>query len=346
MGLEPGISYWYTLTAVYRDRTGRERIAEPVVVPVNAQQKVTPIGSLRTELMPSDGESPPVVRISWRAAASDEVRIRHARTACPWPFGTSVAASDVISYGVEVRGERVVRDGRVELTGELPWGQIFLTPFVVNGDSAVVGQDVNLGLTTPISVVSFERHGPELFLSWAWPDRASAAEVRWNGPNGTGRRRVTRGERARDDGWLRIPVGDAPVAVDLRAVEIGPPEVISNPRVIHVAAADSELWYDIAWKPVLPGMTPRVCDVRVGAPDGLHQVTVVAVAKGGVARPANASDGEEVGRAKVTVSGDHPAVFQVNVPRDIRKPYWLCCFVVDNDHQVMIDPPIKQMKVG
>ncbi len=135
--------------------------------------------------------------------------------------------------------------------------------------------------------------------------------------------------------------------VEIRAVEIGTAgEATSAPRVIRAAAADSRLSYDVLWKPVLPGMTARVGEVRVSTPEGCHQVTVVAVAKAGIARPAHPSDGEEVARQHVIVSADKQAVFPLNVSRKIRKPYWLCCFLADGSPGVLIDPPIKNMKVG
>ena len=345
-GLSPGVTYCYAITAVYRDRGGREQLAAPVVVTATPQQEARPVASLRTELLPGDDESLPRARISWRQPEGAEVRILRAGAPCQWPFGTRVPAADVWSYGQEVTGEHTLRDGRAELTAELPWGHLVLTPFVFSGDSAIVGQDASLDITTAIGAVSYERRGPELLLSWAWPDRTSQADVRWRGPGGTGRRRVTRGERARDDGWMRIPVTEDALQVEVCAVEIGPPDVIASPRVIRVPAVGAALSYDIAWKPVLPGLTARECQVRVDALSGRHEATILAVAKTGVARPARADDGMVVAQARVKVSADLPAAFPVTVPKNIRKPYWLCCFLADGGEGTLIDPPVTHMKVG
>jgi len=346
-GLTPETARCYAITAVYRDRSGHERSAEPVVVTALSHRELTPVASLTAEHLPGDGECLPWVRISWRQPDGASVRITRARSACSWPYGCIVPVRDVMSYGEEVRGELAVRDGRVELTAQVPWGRQFLTPFLFNGDMdmALVGQDIDLGLTTPIGAVSHERRGPELLLSWEWPARASAADLRWGRKPGE-QRRITRGERSRDDGWARIPAHEGPMAVEIRAVEVtANGDVISGPRTVQLAAADVRLCYDISWKPALPGMM-RQCEIRVSAPGGRHQVTIVAVAKAGVARPAHPADGHVLARERVSVSADRPAVFTVRYPGKFRKPYWLCCFLADGGHRVLIDPPIKHMKVG
>jgi hypothetical protein len=134
--------------------------------------------------------------------------------------------------------------------------------------------------------------------------------------------------------------------VEVRAIEISPAgKAFSAPRVVRIAAAEVKLSYEIVWKRVLPGMTPRDCEIRLSTPEGRHRVTVVAVAKSGVARPAHAGDGREVAHKPVEVSAGRPTAFAVNVPDTFRKPYWLCCFIADGQG-VLTDPPIKHMKVG
>ncbi len=344
--LTPGIVHCYAITAVYRDKLGQELRAEPVVVTAIPEREIKPVASLSAQPLPGDEESEPRVRISWPQPDGADVRILRARAACPWSYGDRVRARDVMSYGEEVNGQLVVRDGRAELTAELPWGHLFLTPFLFNGEVALVGQHTNLGITAPIGAVSYERRGRELLLSWDWPTRANAADLRW-GKGDVNTRRITRGERARDDGWARIPAHDDPMVIEVRAVEISPAgKAMSAPRVVQIAAADIKLSYDIAWKPVLPGMTARECEIRVSTLEGRHRVTVVAVAKAGIARPAHPGDGHEVARKPVEVSAGSQSVFSVKVPKEVRKPYWLCCFIADGGNGALIDPPIKHMKVG
>lgn len=136
------------------------------------------------------------------------------------------------------------------------------------------------------------------------------------------------------------------MAVGVRAIEISAAgKAFSAPRVIRVATADVKLSYDIAWKPVLPGMTPRDCEIRLSTPAGRHRVTIVAVGKAGIARPAHPGDGRELAREPVDVSAGSQTAFTVNVPKTFRKPFWLCCFIADGQG-VLTDPPIKHMKVG
>ena len=136
------------------------------------------------------------------------------------------------------------------------------------------------------------------------------------------------------------------MVVAVSAIEISAEgKAFSAPRFVQVAAAEVKLSYDIAWKAVLPGMTPRDCEIRLSAPQGRQHVTVVAVAKAGIARPAHPGDGREIGRKTVEVSAGSLATFGVNVPKTFRKPYWLCCFIAEGQG-VLTDPPIKHMKVG
>lgn len=344
-GLAQGSTHCYAITAVYRDKRGQERLAESVLVTAIPHRELKPVASLSAQLLPGDGESEPRVRISWPQPEGADVRIVRARDACPWSYGDRVRVSDVFSYGEEVSGQLTTREDRRELTTELPWGHFFLTPFLLNGDVALVGQHTDLGITAPIGAISYERRGQELLLSWDWPARANAADVRW-GKEATDTLRITRGGRARDDGWVHIPAQDGPMAVGVRAIEISAAgKAFSAPRVIRVATADVKLSYDIAWKPVLPGMTPRDCEIRLSTPAGRHRVTIVAVGKAGIARPAHPGDGRELAREPVDVSAGSQTAFTVNVPKTFRKPFWLCCFIADGQG-VLTDPPIKHMKVG
>ena len=262
IGPSPGTTHCYAITAVYRGKASRERMSETVFVTAVPQQAVRPVSALLTEVLPGEGDGVPGVRISWRWQDGVDVRILRARAQCPWPFGARVPIPDVLSYGEEVAGRLAVRDGRAELTAELPWGLLFLTPFVFYGDAAVVGHPAHLGLTPPIGAVSYERRGREALLSWEWPDRANAADVRWQRDGRDLDRRITRGQRVRDDGWTRIEVGDGPARIEVRAIEISPAgDALSGPRVVEVAAASRRLRYEVIWKPVLPGATPRSCEV-------------------------------------------------------------------------------------
>ena len=348
-GIAAGVAHCYAITAVYRGENGAERPAAAAFVTTTAQEPTAPVASLRAEPLPGDDGAVLRVRIVWRQKQVADVRIRLAREPCPWPFGTTVARTDLMSYGKELTGELTVRDGRAALVTEIPSGHVFLTPFSFGDDGALVGQDVDLGLTAPVGAVSYERRDDEVLLSWEWPARANAAEVRWAGDGGTGNRRITRGQRARDGGWARIPAGHGALRVEVRAIEVCPTgDAMSGARVVQVTGSERRLSYEIVWKPAIPGVgTRRVCTVRLKTENSCRGVTVVAIAKPGVVRPMHAGDGQEVARwhgdvGAGSVSTGGGAFFDVTVPRKFRKPYWLCCFLDDG---VLADPAIAQMKV-
>jgi hypothetical protein len=72
---------------------------------------------------------------------------------------------------------------------------------------------------------------------------------------------------------------------------------------------------------------------------------VVAIAKHGIARPSSAADGQEVARWQGTLPAAGTALLAVTVPKPVRKPYWMCCFLVGGSG-VLTDPPISHMRVG
>ena len=344
VGLEPDVTHCYAITAAYRSSAGGELLSSTVVVTAAAEEERKPVASLRAEPVPG-GELR--ARISWRQRNSDDIQVRRAHAACPWPFGSRVPLAELRAYGEEVSGELSVTDGRATLVAGMPPGHLFLTAFSLAGEYALVGQDVDLGFTDPVGAISYERRDGEVLLSWPWPPRASAAQLQWTGDSGTGKRHITRGERVRDDGWARIPGGSGPMRVEIRAIEVCPTgNAISSPQVVRVTAEERRLSYAITWKPVLPGATRRACEVRLTGAADCAGVTVIATAKQGVARPAQAADGREVARWHGDVPGGQGAtLFSVTVPRSFRKPYWLCCFIAGGS-AVLVDPPISQMRVG
>jgi hypothetical protein len=63
--------------------------------------------------------------------------------------------------------------------------------------------------------------------------------------------------------------------------------------------------------------------------------------------PLSSAAGEELLRTDITLRAGEPLVLpDLPVPRHLRKPFWLRCFLADPGPFTLIDPPVNQLKVS
>jgi len=46
-----------------------------------------------------------------------------------------------------------------------------------------------------------------------------------------------------------------------------------------------------------------------------------------------------------TISPGLESLLEVSLPR-LRRPYWVRCFIADDDQVLLVDPPLSQLKVS
>jgi hypothetical protein len=74
-----------------------------------------------------------------------------------------------------------------------------------------------------------------------------------------------------------------------------------------------------------------------------HDVRVRMVAVPGLVMPTNSSVGVTLLDTTLALQPGVPVEHQVNVPKLVKRPYWVRCFVVDGRAR-LIDPPILSLK--
>ncbi|MBW0011515.1 MAG: hypothetical protein JO063_15620, partial [Pseudonocardiales bacterium] len=210
--------------------------------------------------------------------------------------------------------------------------------------AAVVARATSRGPALPVTGLRHQRLGPEVVLSWSWPEQAGTVEVRWRTPTDSGRYRLTR-QRYLDAGGCRIRAGPDRLDVQVRSVvAAGGAERLSEAAELTVADLPPAVSYtvDMVRRPLIGGGTVRV-RLTATQPVG-HAVVLVVVAPGPV-MPRRPTDGRVVLRSGLDLAAGHEVALRAELPR-VRRPYWVRCFLEDSAGPRLIDPPTTQLKVS
>lgn len=341
-----GADHVYTLVARYRRSDGSEALSAAVAARTTSHGQVLPVSALTLSAVPA--ECGARVAITWRQPVNTEVTVRRVSASCTWEFGTVVPLATLAGYGEEVSG-LPTEDGEWRtLTADVPAGHFWYVPFTLGPSGAVCGQEAQLGIALPVTGLRHQRLGPEVVLSWSWPEQAGTAEVRWRTPTGSGRYRVTR-QQYLDGGGCRIRAGAGQVDLQVRSVVAsGGGECLSAAAELTVADLPPAVSYtvDMVRRPLIGGGTVRV---RLTANQPVGRAVVLVVVAPGVVMPRRPTDGQVVLRSQLDLVAGHEVELTAELPR-LRKPYWVRCFLEDNGGgraaTQLIDPPTKQLKVS
>jgi hypothetical protein len=344
MSVRDGVRYHYTVVACYPAGTGLLR-SEPVIVRGATRPEARPVTSLAA--VPWVGGAGLAVRLSWRQRTGSEIVIRRSAQPCPWQYGQAVAPGELASYGHELDGARTEKGESVTLIAPVPPGRSYFVPFTMGPRGGMRGQDAVVDLTEQVSQVRAQRFGEDIKVTWLWPAEVSAADVVWPG----GKCRITR-QQYRDGGGCQIRGAPGVTRVEVGAVvlgelgEEGSGESRSPATSVEVEQRPPQLRYEIRKRGHrLAGGVK--CIVTVTGADQASEVTVVLVAAIGRVMPLTADTGIELIRATVVVGLGTPGVLpEVVVPRVLRKPYWLRCFLAEPVTALLVDPPVSQLKVS
>ncbi|GAA2806601.1 hypothetical protein [Saccharopolyspora taberi] len=190
----------------------------------------------------------------------------------------------------------------------------------------------------PMTGLEFRRFGPELVLSWTWPERARVAEVAWTDADGSGHRRLTRQEY-QASGGCRIEPGRGLVRVRVSGVaEDG--AAWSSPVEIDVRDLPPHIGYTVRRRSLpLLGGTARV---TLTADQPVPTCAVLVVVARGRVMPVRPGDGQVVHRLEQEFRPGEPVEVSVRLPK-LRRPYWLRCFT-ETAGVRLVDPPTTQLK--
>lgn len=345
-GVAEGADHVYTFIARYRRSDGSEARSTPVVARTTSRGQVQPVSALSVSAVPAEHGSR--IAIKWRQPVGAEVTVRRASTPCAWEFDTVVPAATLAGYGEEVSGFPAVDGEWRTLTADVPTGHFWYVPFTLGPAGAVCGQEAQLGIALPVTGLGHQRLGPDLVLSWSWPEQVGAAEVRWRTTTDSGRYRLTR-QQYQDAGGCRIRTGAGQAEVQVCSVAVSEGgDCLSAAAKLTVADLPPAVSYtvDMARRPLIGGGTVRV---RLTANQPVGRAVVLVVVAPGVVMPRRPADGQVLLRSQQDLAAGHEVELTAELPR-LRKPYWVRCFLEDNGGgrtvTQLIDPPTTQLKVS
>jgi hypothetical protein len=337
-----GVEYLYSIVAVYHcaDRDS-EITAAPVVVRAATRPDLAPVTELRVQS--ADPATDLRVHVAWRQPVGAQVVLRRDAAAPSWAVGEWVSAAEIANYGQELAGAPILRDGWMTLIAPVEPGHSIYVPFTVDHHGVdqhggIRGQEAAFAFTLPVRQLRGERFGSELLLSWVWPDEVAVAEVTW--PGGT--RRISR-QQYRDEGGCRISLGPQAATLEVSAIMLGAREASrSTPAVVQIGGERPRLSYTLQRRG--SRLTGGVrCTVRFESSASL-QCTVLVVVAEGHSMPLDATAGQVLARLDDMVVPGAESVLELTLPR-LRRPYWVRCFVADDDKVLLVDPPLSQLKV-
>lgn len=343
-GAAAGDNHIYTIVAHYRRPDGTMAASAPVVARTTSRRRLMPVPMLR--LTARSGQGAPTVAITWRQpadAGSAEITVRRAESPFPWEFGAVVPLDGLSSHGVEVAGRIEDKGEWRTLVATAPTGLHYYAVFTIGEAGAVRGEEAAFGVALPVIGLAYQRLGDEVVLSWQWPEAVGTAEVVWDGPAGSGRRRLTR-QQYQSGGGCRIECGPGELSVRVRTVVHAKGGTCTSPDAkLTVTARRPTVSYavQLARRPVIGGGTVRV---RLTADQPLTECTVLVVAAHGPVMPRSAADGQLVLRSAQSIDPRAPVELVADLPR-LRRPYWVRCFL-ENSAAKLVDPPVTQLKVS
>ncbi|GAB1817218.1 hypothetical protein [Herbidospora sp. RD11066] len=313
-----GAGYVYLVKAVYAGgvtTTGVRARATPHARPV-------PVRDFTVEPAP-DGR----ILLRCEPPPAGHVEFRLLETAPPWPFGTTIALSEVRATG-RALAVLPAPDGHL-----VKAASGVLLAVTVAGDLATIGgtrEHVNL---TPPRSLTTERLGPTVHVGLDWPSDVPEVEVIVNGTA-----RLVSAASYRAQGGIRVDVAeDAPVTVEVVPTALVDGVRLRGPSLVRSLEAVTPVRYDLTrsgpfWR--------RRLVVEVFAERPVALARLVLVLRPGRVEPLSEDQGTVLGEWTDVLT---PGRFEVKVPRQAR-PYWLKCFAGDGVE--LIGPPVRRLKVG
>lgn len=181
-------------------------------------------------------------------------------------------------------------------------------------------------------------------VSWEWPPEAQLAEVAWEIDGDQDCVVISRAQY-RSAGGARVPLGRGPCTVEVRAViMVGDASFTAPPaRQVVDAVVDISIAYTVSGIPSFGAFGGRSKRVSFRSEADCRDVRVQMVASPGRIMPADAAAGVTLLDTTLALRAGVPVEHHVSVPRSVKRPYWVRCFVVSGQAK-LVDPPISSLK--
>lgn len=341
-GLPEGMVQYFEVVAVYRGPGGRELRSRAEQISATPRAEAKPVPALRARTVESNGAI--WVRMTWPRVDGSEVKIYRSDTAPPWPFGTTVAPDQLARAGQQVTGRPIGSGADSGLEAELPPGIHHLLPLSVGGTGMVAGRTAVVAVTDPVRHLTATPFADYATLSWEWPSTAQLAEVSWERDGEVDVYSMTLA-KYRNEGGAKVPLGASPSKVEVRAVIVAGGKQYAAPPVSLTVrqVVETPVRYRVSGLPAVGPLGGRAKKIVFTAEEACTGVRVRMVAFPGRVMPTKPTDGVTVLEETLTLAPGVPTEHKANVPRSVKRPFWVRCFVIDGRAR-LIDPPMAQLK--
>ena len=340
-GLIEGEPQHFEIVAVYQALDGSEQCSDVEVINAVPRSQAKPISKLRTR--PVQAGDAVRVQVSWTQADQSEVRIMRSGSPPTIAFGTWVSPEQMQRSGQEVTGRLIGTRPDVAMEAELPPGVHYLVPFSIGGTGIVAGRSAMVAVTDPVQHLVATPFADYATVSWEWPPGAELAEVTWELDGEMDSQLLSRA-RYRSEGGARVPLGRGPCRIEVRAVIMVGDTSFTAPPVEKVVdnVVDVAIGYTVSALSLGP-FGGRSKKVVFTAAQGCTDVKVRMIASPGVVMPTSAAAGVPLLDEVLSLPPGVPTEHHVTVPRAVKRPYWVRCFVTAGRGR-LVDPPISSLK--
>lgn len=341
-GLTEGKTQYFEVMAIYRGLDGAEMHSAVERVSATPRSEAQPIPKLRVR--PVEVAGAVRARVAWTPVDTSEVRILRSGAPPPWQFGTWVSQEEMTRFGEEVTGRRVAGRAEIAIEADLSPGVHHLVPFSIGGTGIVMGRPAAVGVTDPVQRMVVTPFATHATVSWEWPPTAQLAELSWEVDDDADCVIIGQAQY-RSQGGARVPLGRGPCKIEVRAVIMADGVSFTSPPVQAVVntVVDVTVRYTVSASPSVGPLGGRSKKVAFSSDEGCEGVHVRMVAVPGRVMPAKAEGGFVLLDTTLALQPGVPAEHHVTVPRPVKRPYWVRCFVVSGRAR-LVDPPISSLK--
>ena len=341
-GLTEGQEQYFEVVATYRGLDGAEMRSAAERIKATPRSEAQPIPKLRVR--PVEVAGSVRARVAWTPVDHSEVRILRSGVPPPWQFGTWVTQEEMTRFGQEVTGRRVPTLNEIAIEADLAAGVHHLVPFSVGGTGIVMGRPAAVGITDPVRRLAVTPFAGDATVSWEWPATAQLAELTWEVDNDADCIMIGQAQY-RSQGGARVPLGRGPCTIEVRAVIMADGVSFASPPVKAVVdqVVEARISYTVSATPSVGPFGGRSKKVTFRSDESCAGVQVRMVALPGRVMPARAEGGFVLLDTTLTLRPGVPVEHHVTVPRPVKRPYWVRCFVVGGG-ATLLDPPISSLK--
>jgi hypothetical protein len=341
-GLAEGLTQHFEVTAVYHGLHGEELRSSPAQINATPRSEAKPLEKLRARPVEVAGAAR--LRVAWTPVDHSEIRIHHAPEPSPWTFGSWVTEQQMAQWGSELSGHRERKDAEEIIEAEVAPGVHHLVPFSIGGTGIVVGQSRAVGVADPVRHLVVTPFADYATVSWEWPPSAQLAEVSWK-INGETDSALVKLPQYRAEGGAHVPLGGGPCTVEVRAVVMAEGKSFVSPPVTERIdrVVEAEVRYTVSSAPSVGPFGGRSKKITFVSDAGCQDVRVRVLSAAGRVMPTSAEAGCVLLDTALNLQPGAPVVHEVEVPKAVKKPRWVRCFVVGGRAQ-LVDPPLTTLK--